>query len=58
MTCRLKDVYRQHLKALVAKKPLVHCITNFVSMDLMANTLNAIGASPAMVRRKKYQFIT
>lgn len=29
--------------------PLVQCITNFVSMDLMANTLLAAGASPAMV---------
>lgn len=31
-------------------KPLVHCITNYVSMDIMANTLLAVGASPAMVR--------
>eukprot|EP00884_Botryococcus_braunii_P005549 jgi/Botrbrau1/14996/Bobra.0018s0096.1 len=31
------------------KKPLIQCITNFVSMDLMANTLLAVGASPAMV---------
>lgn len=31
------------------QKPLVHCITNFVSMDFMANALCAIGASPAMV---------
>jgi len=30
-------------------RPLVQCITNFVSMDLMANTLLAAGASPAMV---------
>ena len=29
--------------------PLVQCITNYVSMDFMANTLLAIGASPAMV---------
>lgn len=29
--------------------PLVQCITNYVSMDIMANTLLAIGASPAMV---------
>ncbi|EFJ27117.1 hypothetical protein SELMODRAFT_450999 [Selaginella moellendorffii] len=28
--------------------PLVQCITNFVSMDFMANTLLAAGASPAM----------
>lgn len=31
-----------------AKSPLVHCITNFVSMDIMANVLLAAGASPAM----------
>lgn len=31
------------------QKPLVQCITNFVSMDLAANTLLAAGASPAMV---------
>ncbi len=29
--------------------PLVHCITNYVSMDLAANALLAVGASPAMV---------
>lgn len=32
-----------------AESPLVQCITNFVSMDLAANVLNAVGASPAMV---------
>ncbi|KAF5736675.1 hydroxyethylthiazole kinase family protein [Tripterygium wilfordii] len=29
--------------------PLVQCITNFVTMDLVANTLLAAGASPAML---------
>ena len=29
--------------------PLCHCITTYVSMDIMANTLLAIGASPIMV---------
>ncbi|CAA0839965.1 Hydroxyethylthiazole kinase [Striga hermonthica] len=29
--------------------PLVQCITNFVSMDLVANVLLAAGASPAMI---------
>ena len=33
----------------VEASPLVQCITNYVSMDIMANTLLAIGASPAMV---------
>ena len=37
------------LKKLREEKPLVQCITNFVSMDIMANALLAIGASPAMV---------
>lgn len=34
---------------LQAHNPLVHCITNYVSMDIAANMLNAAGASPAMV---------
>jgi hydroxyethylthiazole kinase len=31
------------------RSPLVQCITNYVSMDIVANVLNAVGASPAMV---------
>lgn len=30
-------------------RPLTQCITNYVSMDIMANACLAIGASPAMV---------
>lgn len=37
------------LQKLRSDCPLVQCITNYVSMDIMANTLLAIGASPAMV---------
>ena len=37
------------LAAVRENRPLVHAITNFVSMDLMANCLLAAGASPAMV---------
>ncbi|CAI5463961.1 unnamed protein product [Closterium sp. Yama58-4] len=37
------------LVAVRASRPLVHCITNFVSMDAAANTLLAAGAAPAMV---------
>lgn len=37
------------LSSVRAKSPLVQCITNFVSMDLMANTLLSAGASPAML---------
>ena len=38
-----------YAKLLQNRKPLVQCITNYVSMDIMANALNAVGASPAMV---------
>lgn len=39
-----------HLLAhLRERRPLVHAITNYVSMDIAANILLAIGASPAMV---------
>lgn len=37
------------LDALRTTRPLVHTITNYVSMDIAANVLLAIGASPAMV---------
>ncbi|KAJ0966571.1 hypothetical protein J5N97_023488 [Dioscorea zingiberensis] len=39
----------EFLSLVRARSPLVQCITNFVSMDLVANTLLAAGASPAMV---------
>ena len=42
------------LEKLRTEKPLVQCITNFVSMDIMANALLAIGASPAMVVSDPY----
>ncbi|KAI9194580.1 hypothetical protein LWI28_007337 [Acer negundo] len=38
-----------HLTALRDRSPLIQCITNFVSMDLVANTLLSAGASPAMI---------
>lgn len=37
------------LAAMRREPPLVHCITNFVAMDIAANVLLAAGASPAMV---------
>ncbi|BAD52630.1 hydroxyethylthiazole kinase-like protein [Oryza sativa Japonica Group] len=37
------------LSAVRARAPLVHCVTNLVSMDIAANALLAAGASPAMV---------
>lgn len=37
------------LDALRQSSPLVHNITNYVAMEISANTLLAIGASPAMI---------
>lgn len=37
------------LTALRAQNPLVHCITNYVAMNVSANVVLAAGASPAMV---------
>lgn len=37
------------LEAVRAARPLVQNITNFVSMDIAANALLAVGASPAMI---------
>lgn len=41
------------LARLRAAPPLVHCITNFVAMNVMANVLLAVGASPAMVHARE-----
>lgn len=38
-----------HLSSLRNQSPLIQCITNLVSMDIMANTLLSAGASPAMI---------
>lgn len=37
------------LAAMRRERPLVHCITNFVAMNIAANVLLAAGASPAMI---------
>lgn len=37
------------LSELRAKAPLVHCITNYVAMNIAANVTLAAGASPAMI---------
>ncbi len=37
------------MTALRDQKPLVHCITNYVAMNIAANVILAAGASPAMV---------
>lgn len=37
-----------HLKNLRGQRPLVYCLTNFVTVNDVANALTAIGASPVM----------
>lgn len=52
MTLPTLDVARMAgrlLAAVAERRPLVQNITNYVSMDIAANALLAIGASPAMV---------
>jgi hydroxyethylthiazole kinase len=44
----INNVYAA-LEDLRARRPLVHNITNYVAMNLSANVLLALGASPAMV---------
>lgn len=41
--------FGEMLAGMRAQKPLVHCITNFVAMNIAANVVLAAGASPAMV---------
>ena len=47
MPITAKDIY-QNLEKVRRKAPLVHNITNYVVMNLTANALLAIGASPVM----------
>lgn len=42
-----------YLHQMRATAPLVHNITNFVAMNVMANVLLAVGASPAMVHARE-----
>lgn len=41
------------LEAMRAGAPLIHNITNYVSMNVMANVLLAAGASPAMIHARE-----
>lgn len=41
------------LDSLRLRSPLIHNITNFVAMDLAANLLLAVGASPVMVQARE-----
>jgi hydroxyethylthiazole kinase len=44
-----KPQFTQDLSLLRERAPLVHCLGNSVGRPLMANTLLALGASPAMI---------
>ena len=48
----------QLLEDIRKKSPLIWNFSNFVSMDIAANALLAIGASPAMLMQKKKQMIS
>lgn len=39
----------RHLQRMRDQRPLIHNITNYVAMDISANVLLALGASPAMI---------
>ncbi|WP_227271463.1 hydroxyethylthiazole kinase [Roseobacter weihaiensis] len=41
------------MTALRAQNPLVHCITNYVAMNIAANVVLAAGASPAMLHAEE-----
>lgn len=43
----------RNLEAIRERKPLVHNITNYVVMDVTANALLALGASPVMAHAKE-----
>lgn len=45
----LQQSARDYLARVNKRSPLVHCFSNYVAMDLMANAVLAAGASPAMV---------
>lgn len=47
------DTTGDYLDHMRATAPLVHNITNFVAMNIMANVLLAAGASPAMVHARE-----
>jgi len=49
----IADKTAQLLQAMRTARPLVHNIANYVSMDVAANALLAVGASPAMVHARE-----
>jgi len=52
MSTTAQDIY-QNLELIRRKTPLVHNITNYVVMNLTANALLAVGASPVMAHARE-----
>lgn len=46
-------MYGQYLEQVQQQKPLVHCITNYVTVNDCANIVLACGASPIMADEAK-----
>lgn len=53
MTARPTLDLARHLNRVRTGSPLIHNITNHVSMNIMANVLLAVGASPAMAHARE-----
>jgi hydroxyethylthiazole kinase len=53
ITMKLEAGLREALEEVRRQSPLVHSITNYVSMDVTANALLAVGAAPAMVHAEE-----
>ncbi len=47
-TCAEAGFIAENLTAIRRRRPLIHCMTNQVTMNLVANTVLAVGASPIM----------
>ena len=47
---------KTYLSNLKEKNPLIHCITNYVTVNDVANSLIAIGASPCCNQIKAWSF--
>lgn len=45
-------MFKEMLEAVREKNPLIHCITNYVSMNDCANMLHAVGAAPIMAEEE------
>lgn len=47
------DQIQATISSLKKQKPLILCLTNYVTMDFMANSLLALGAAPLCLSLKQ-----